>query len=155
MASISMLSPASTYPDLLQFANSGQGLNNTPVQIQDGLGNPTSMTISSNYINFDRGMSQFQLDGVPLTASAATLNNLTDVANGEYLVLSENNQLANASVLTANNGLSLTLGAGSALLSPTPNSPLAGIQQLEAVNDGIVVYQDKYSIKLFKIILLS
>ncbi len=141
MSNISLLSPASTYPDLLQFANSGQGLNNTPVQIQDGLGNPTSMTISSNYINFDRGVSQFRLDGVALTASAATLNNLTDVANGAYLLTSPNNQLANGSVLTAENGISLTFGAGSALISPTPNSPLAGIQQLQVVNNGLVVYQ--------------
>lgn len=97
------------------------------------------MTISSNFINFDRGVGQFQLDGVPLTASAATLNNLTDVANGDYLLLSPNNQLANGAVLTATNGLQLTLGAGTATLSPT--STLGGLQQIGAATDGILVYQ--------------
>lgn len=137
---VSILSPASTYPDLLLINNAGQGLNNTPSQIQDGLGNMTSMIISSNYINFDRTFAQFQLDGVPLTASAATLNSITDVANGEYLLLTPNVQLANASVLTARNGISLNLGAGSAIVEADPASILFGIQQLNAGPNGIVVY---------------
>ena len=90
---ISTLTPASTYPDLMLINNAGQGLNNTPSQVQDGLGNMTNMIISSNYINFDRSVSQFQLDGVALTASAATLNAITDVANGEYLLLNSNVQI--------------------------------------------------------------
>src|ERR1700680_3141600 len=92
---ISTLSPASTYPDLMLINNAGQGLNNTPAQIQDGLGNITNMTISSNYINFDRAIGQFQLDGVALTASAATLNGLSDVANAQYILTAPNGQLAN------------------------------------------------------------
>src|SRR5271170_3512168 len=99
MSSISTLSPASTYPDFFQIVNAGQGLNSNPSQIQDGLGNRTSMTISTNYINFDRSVSEFQLDSVPLTASAATLNSLTDVANANYLLVSPNDQLSNGLTL--------------------------------------------------------
>lgn len=137
---ISTLTPASTYPDLMLINNAGQGLNNTPSQVQDGLGNMTNMIISSNYINFDRSVSQFQLDGVALTASAATLNAITDVANGEYLLLNSNVQLANASVLSANNGISLHFGAGSTVVQADPASILFGIQQLNAGPSGIVVY---------------
>lgn len=139
---ISTLLPASTYPDFLLINNAGQGLNNTASQVQDGLGNRTNMSISSNYINFDRSVSQFQLDGVALTASAATLNNVSDVANGQYVLLNPNDQLTNASVLSANNGISLTLGAGSALIHVDPASPIGGIQQLGAGDNGILVAQN-------------
>lgn len=139
---ISTLSPASTYPDLLLMNNAGQGLNNTPSQVQDGLGNRTNMTISSNYINFDRGVSQFQLDGVALTASAATLNNITDVANGQYILVSPNSQLPNASTLSATNGISLTSSFGNITIQPTINSPLSEIQQLVGGPNGILVYEN-------------
>lgn len=137
MASISTLSPAATYPDIFQIANSGQGLNNTPSQIQDGLGNPTSMTISSNYINFDRGHSQFQIDSIPLTADINTLNTLSDTVNAKYVLLSPNPQLANGAVLTAAPGLSISQSGGEVLLSPS--SELAGIQQLFGGPTGMVV----------------
>lgn len=136
---ISTLSPASTYPDLLLINNAGQGLNNTPSQVQDGLGNMTNMTISSNYINFNRSVSQFQLDGVALTASAATLNNITDVANGAYILVTPNAQLANGLVLATTPGLSLTVGGGNITISPS--SELAGIQALNSGPTGIVVNQ--------------
>jgi hypothetical protein len=139
---ISTLSPASTYPDLLLINNAGQGLNNTPSQVQDGLGNNTSMTISSNYINFDRSVSQFQLDGVALTASAATLNNITDVANGQYVLLTSNVQLPNASVLSATNGISLNAVAGNVTIQPALDSPLDALQQLVGGPNGILVYQN-------------
>ncbi len=139
---ISTLSPASTYPDLLVVNNAGQGLNNTPSQVQDGLGNRTNITISSNYINFDRGVSQFQLDGVALTASAATLNNITDVADGQYVLLNSNVQLPNASVLSASNGISLSSGAGNINIQPDPSSPLSALQQLVGGPNGILVYQN-------------
>lgn len=139
---ISTLSPASTYPDLLLMNNAGQGLNNTPSQVQDGLGNRTNMTISSNYINFDRSVSQFQLDGVALTASAATLNNITDVANGQYILVSPNSQLPNASTLSATNGISLTSSSGNITIQPTVNSPLSEIQQLVGGPNGILVYEN-------------
>lgn len=139
---ISTLSPASTYPDLLVVNNAGQGLNNTPSQVQDGLGNRTNMTISSNYINFDRSVSQFQLDGIALTASAATLNNVSDVANGQYVLLNSNVQLPNSSVLSATNGISLTSGAGNVTIQPDPTSPLGQIQQLVGGPNGILVYEN-------------
>src|SRR5882672_2513210 len=137
MSSISTLSPASTYPDLFQIANSGQALNNTPSQIQDGLGNPTSMTISTNYINFDRSVSQFQIDSIPLTADINTLNAISDTANAKYVLLSPNSQLANGSVLTAAPGISITQNAGQVLIAPS--SELAGIQQLFSGPTGMVV----------------
>jgi hypothetical protein len=136
---LTTLSPASTYPDLLVINNAGQGLNNTPSQVQDGLGNMTNMTISSNYINFNRAVSQFQLDGVALTASAATLNNITDVANADYILVTPNAQLSNGLVLTTAPGLSLSLAGGNITISPS--SELAGIQALNAGPTGIVVNQ--------------
>lgn len=139
---ISTLSPASTYPDLLVVNNAGQGLNDAPSQVQDGLGNRTNMVISSNYINFDRSVSQFQLDGVALTASAATLNNISDVANGQYVMVSSNSQLPNASVLSATNGISLTSSAGNVIIQPAVSSPLAQIQQLVGGPNGILVYEN-------------
>ena len=134
---LTTLSPASTYPDLLVINNSGQGLNNIPSQIQDGLGNRTNMVISSNYTNFDRSISQFQLDGIALTASAATLNNISDVANANYVLLSINPQLTNGLVLTTTSGLSLSQSAGKVIISPS--SELAGIQQLFSGPTGMVV----------------
>ena len=105
---VSILSPASTYPDILFINNAGQGLNNNVSQLQDGLGNNTLMTLSSNFINFDRSVAEFQLDGVALTANAATLNNISDVANAQYLLLTPNAQLSSAATLQGNNGISLT-----------------------------------------------
>lgn len=137
---VSILSPASTYPDVLFINNAGQGLNNNSSQLQDGLGNRTNMTISANFTNFDRTVGQLQFDGVALTASAATLNSITDVANGEYLLLNPNGQLSNASVLSATNGIQLNLGAGSAVIQPNPASILSGIQELSSGPNGIVVY---------------
>jgi len=137
---LSTLSPASTYPDLLVINNAGQGLNNTPAQIQDGLGNTTNMTISSNYINFDRAVGQFKLDGIPLTASAATLNGISDVASAQYILTAPNGQLTNGSTLAANNGISLSLSLGQVLIHPDPTNPLYGIAQLNAADTGLVVY---------------
>jgi hypothetical protein len=137
MSSISTLSPASTYPDLLQIANSGQGLNDTPSQIQDGVGNPTSMTISSNYINFNRSMGEFQIDGVALTANINTLNTIAAVADAQYVLLSPNPQLTNGLMLTTTDGLSISQSSDNVIISPS--SELAGIQQLFSGPSGMVV----------------
>lgn len=134
---ISTLSPASTYPDLLLINNAGQGLNNTPSQVQDGLGNNTSMTISSNYINFNRSIAQFQIDGIPLTANINTLNNLSDVANARYILISPNGQLSNAATLSTTAGLSISQQSSQIIISPS--SELAGIQQLFGGPTGLVV----------------
>jgi hypothetical protein len=128
MTGISTLSPASTYPDLFQIANSGQGLNSTPSQVQDGLGNPTSMTISSDFINFQRSVSEFQIDGIPLTADINTLNSVSDVANANYILFTENPQLTNGLVLTAGNGLSLNASQGNYNIMPV--GALEGIVEL-------------------------
>lgn len=137
MSNISTLSPASTYPDLLQIANQGQGLNNTPVQLQDGLGNPTSITMSRNFINFNRSLGQLQLDGVALTASAATLNTLANNSGASYLLTTPNVSLPNAKVFTAGAGLAITQNAEKVIISPS--SELAGIESLAAGPTGLVV----------------
>jgi len=137
MSNISNLTPAETYANLLLAGSNGQGISTTPQIIQDGLGNSTLMTLATNLINFDRGIGQFQLDGVALTASAATLNNLGNAANAQYVLLAPNALLPSASVLSAGGGLSLTLGAGSVSIAPALLSELAGLQALNTT--GIVV----------------
>src|SRR5271154_6121187 len=140
---VSILSPASTYPDILFINNAGQGLNNNVSQLQDGLGNNTLITLSSNFINFDRSISEFQIDGVPLTASAATLNNISDVATAQYLLLTPNAQLSAAATLQGNNGISLTTAGSVSTISPTPGSALGGLQNfsLTVPITGFLIYQ--------------
>jgi hypothetical protein len=140
---VSILSPASTYPDILFINNAGQGLNNNVSQLQDGLGNNTLMTLSSNFINFDRSVAEFQLDGVALTANAATLNNISDVANAQYLLLTPNAQLSSAATLQGNNGISLTTAGSVSTIAPTPGSALGGLQNfsITAPTTGFLIYQ--------------
>jgi hypothetical protein len=67
--------PEYTYGDLLTTTNSGKGLDATFRNLQDGLGQNSTITISNRGINFNRsGGNVFQLDGSDLTASATDLN---------------------------------------------------------------------------------
>jgi hypothetical protein len=135
MSNLSALSPASTYEDLLQVNANGQGLQSTPLQIQDGLGNNTLMSLWTAGINFDRTMGAVQLDGVALTASAAVLNNLSNVAVAQYVVVTPNAQLPNASVLAAAPGLTLVNNAPNYVI--TPSGELGGMQAITGT--GLVV----------------
>jgi len=99
MASLSNYSPASTYPNILQLNTNGLGLQTFPQNVQDGLGNNTVMSLWTTGVNFSRaGGAQFQLDGVPLTANAAALNNIATFANSSYLLTNLDPQLPNANI---------------------------------------------------------
>lgn len=69
--------PESTFGDLLTTTNSGQGLSNVLQNLQDGLGNNSTVSIANNGINFNTtGGNTFQLDGVALTTTATLINNI-------------------------------------------------------------------------------
>jgi hypothetical protein len=66
MTSLTNLSPAASYGDLLTTTNNGQGLTTTLKFVQDGLGNSSPMQIATNAVNFiTTGGNSFQINGVP------------------------------------------------------------------------------------------
>lgn len=93
------------YGDWLTTTNNGQGLSTTLQNLQDGLGNNSSVQIASNSINFNRtGGSTFLLDGVALTASAAALNAAgagSCPPTATYILQTPNVLLANAQDLSS------------------------------------------------------
>lgn len=92
MTDLTLLQPGSSYGDLLTTTNSGQGLPaTTPVPLQDGLGNNSPITMSQTIVNITRtGGNQFQLDGVPFTASATTLNDIPALGSIQFVLNSAN-----------------------------------------------------------------
>lgn len=76
MTQLTNQSPASTYGDLLTCTNSGQGLKVAQTNLQDGLGNNSPILIATTSVNFDRGLGQFQLDGVAMTANSVDINSM-------------------------------------------------------------------------------
>lgn len=77
MTTLTNLQIAASYGDLLTTTNSGNGLSTTLQSLQDGLGNDSTVEIATNAINFSRSNgNQFQLDGIALTASATSINNI-------------------------------------------------------------------------------
>lgn len=81
MTNFANYQPEATFGDLLFIqnptANIGQGLTNVLVNIQDGLGNNSTVQIANNAINFNRtGGNTFQLDGVSLTATVTNINSI-------------------------------------------------------------------------------
>jgi hypothetical protein len=75
MTNLTTLLPEYSFPDVLTTTNNGQGLTDVLKNLQDGLGNNSTVTIATNAINFNRtGGNTFQLDGIPLTVSATILN---------------------------------------------------------------------------------
>lgn len=143
MSSLANLSPAATYADILQIANDGLGLNTTPSQIQDGLGNRTIMTISSDFLNMDRGVGEFQLDGVALTATAAQLNNLTDISTATYLVQTATPSLPNSLVIQTSPGILATPAAGN--ITFAPGGQLAGLQALNTTGFMVLTAGTNYA----------
>lgn len=97
----------STYGDILTTTNEGQGLPPvTAVPLQDGLGNNSPITMSQTIVNINRsGGNQFQLDSVPLTASASSLNSITDITGIEFII-----KTANVAVPVAQSLGALTTG---------------------------------------------
>src|SRR3954466_11334598 len=132
---IGPLSPAATYGDLLNLNNNGQGLINTPVQVQDEYGNLHIIFMSLVATNFDRSVSELQLDGIALTASATTLNNISFAVDAPYIVASSYPSLPNSVILAAGSGISLTAGGGNYTNSASGES--AGLNSLTTT--GIVV----------------
>lgn len=92
MTDLTLLQPGSSYGDLLTTTNSGEGLPaTTPVPLQDGLGNNSPITMSQTIVNITRtGGNQFQLDGVPFTANAATLNAIPSIGSIEFILNTAN-----------------------------------------------------------------
>lgn len=72
--------PESTFGDVITTTNSGQGLpESTPVAIQDGLGNNSSISMSQSVFNVNTTSGhEFQISGVALTASADVLNQVSN-----------------------------------------------------------------------------
>jgi len=77
MTSLTNQQPEYTYPDLLTTTNSGQGLASTLKNLQDGIGNNSTVQIATNAINFNRtGGNTFQLDGVAMDSTSANINSV-------------------------------------------------------------------------------
>jgi len=129
------LAPAGTYPDILNLNSGGTGFTNLAAPVCDGYGNRSMMTMSNLAVNFDRVFGQIQLDGVALTATAASLNNITLVTDAGYILSAPNINLPNSSVLTAGAGISIIAGGGNQTIAVTGNS--AGINALNTT--GLVV----------------
>ncbi len=109
------------YGDWLTTTNNGQGLSTTLKNLQDGLGNNSSIQIASNSINFNRnGGSTFLLDGEALTASAAALNAAgagSCPPTATYILQTPNGLLGNAQALSALSSGILKSATGTGVVS--------------------------------------
>lgn len=76
MTSFTNIAPQIVYGDILTCTNGGQGLKNSQTNLQDGLGNNSPILIATNSVNFDRGLGQFQLDAVAVTANSVDINSM-------------------------------------------------------------------------------
>ena len=79
--------PASTYGDILTCTNGGMGLTTVLQNVQDGLANNSAIQLSTLVINVT---GTLELGGVPITASAANINSVTNpnpVFPGTYVVI--------------------------------------------------------------------
>jgi|GEM_PF-1862364 hypothetical protein len=77
MSQLTNLVPASSYGDLLTTTNNGQGLTTVLTNLQDGLGNNSTVQIATTAINFSRsGPNTFQLDGISLISVVTDINNI-------------------------------------------------------------------------------
>jgi hypothetical protein len=79
MTVLTTLSPATSYGDLLTTTNSGTGLSATLKNLQDGLGNNSTILIATDKVNFlTTSGNTFQLQGVSLTATATEINSVCE-----------------------------------------------------------------------------
>jgi hypothetical protein len=77
MTNLTDLAPGYSFGDVITTTNAGQGLTENLLPIQDGLGNQSPMSLSTDAVNFNRtGANDFQLDGVSLLASAENINDI-------------------------------------------------------------------------------
>jgi hypothetical protein len=85
MTALTNLLPEYSYGDVITTTNNGQGFTAALLPIQDGLGNQSPMSLSTQAVNFDRsGPFTFRLDNVALTASSANINSICG-ANPTFL----------------------------------------------------------------------
>lgn len=75
MTTLTNLQPEYSYGDVITTTNNGQGFTAVLLPIQDGLGNQSPMSLSTQAVNFNRaGPFTFRLDDVAITAPAANIN---------------------------------------------------------------------------------
>ena len=128
MATLTGQPVATTFKDLLQIGNSGEGLTGTTRTVQDGDGTNSPLQLSTDAVNMN---GTFQLNGVTLTASATKLNN-TIVGTGDGTSLDnsivtydgtggntfqDTDVTVVGGVLTLKNATSPTINVGSTALS--------------------------------------
>lgn len=79
MTDLTNTEPYQNYGDLLTTTNNGDGLVAAFNPLQDGLGNDSTIQISTAGVNFTVDIGHtFELNGVPLTATPAALNALAE-----------------------------------------------------------------------------
>jgi hypothetical protein len=77
VTSLTLLEPEYSYGDVVTLTNNGGGLTTTLSNIQDGLGNNSTVQLSTIAANFSRaGANTFQLDGTAVTATVDSINSM-------------------------------------------------------------------------------
>lgn len=161
MTNFTNLAPSQTYGDIITCNNNGGGLTNVLQLIGDGLGNESPLMLSTIAININRlGGNTFQLDGIPLTATATALNNASSVIgpttpdaiaryNGLGSLINSVVLLSNAGDLTGINSAAIgrlnisaftiaNNNAGGDLFLETTGG---GEVQIQTTNGGDVIFQ--------------
>ena len=108
MSTLSGRTIANTYKDLLKIENSGDGLDATLRNVQDGSGTNTGLEISNQAVNVS---GTFKLNGVTLSATASALNAITDLTAVAGLVAVSGTDLFGRT-LAAGTGVSITNANG-------------------------------------------
>ena len=108
MSTLSGRTIANTYKDLLKIENSGEGVDATLRNIQDGSGNNTGLEISNQAVNVS---GTFKLNGVTLSATASALNAITDLTAVVGLVAVSGTDLFGRT-LAAGTGVTITNANG-------------------------------------------
>lgn len=109
MTSLTNQLPEYTYPDLLTTTNSGQGLTTVLKNLQDGIGNNSTVQIATNAINFNRtGGNSFQLDGTAITPLGVNINSVCN---------------PNA-IMPGNGGMTVPIGTTAERTSPAINGEI-------------------------------
>ena len=108
MSTLSGRTIANTYKDLLKIENSGDGLDATLRNVQDGSGTNTGLEISNQAVNVS---GTFKLNGVTLSATASALNAITDLTAVAGLVAVSGTDLFGRT-LAGGTGISITNANG-------------------------------------------
>jgi hypothetical protein len=77
MTNLVLKDPEQTFGDVITLTNNGQGLTPALSNVQDGLGNNSTMQLATTSVNFNRsGANTFQLDGTAVTAPVVSINSM-------------------------------------------------------------------------------